>query len=50
MSHSLISRDSIELELEQLNFQFDKSIAILNSFERDWNQITQLSCQIGKRI
>jgi hypothetical protein len=33
--------------LEQLEFHFDKSLAILKSFERDWSQITSLSREIG---
>ena len=42
------SNEGIAVDFEQLEFQFDKNLAILKSFERDWNQLTLLSQQIGK--
>lgn len=38
------------LDKELLEFHFDKNLAILKSFERDWNQINSLCQQIGKII
>lgn len=36
------------MDKEQFRFQLDKNMVILNSFERDWNHITQICQQIGK--
>lgn len=39
--------DGFVLDKEQLEFQFDKNLAILKSFERDWSQIDSLCQEIG---
>ena len=41
------SNEGISIDFEQLEFHFDKNLTILKSFERDWNQISSLTQQIG---
>lgn len=41
------SSDGMDIDEKQLEFQFDKNILILKSFQRDWDQISQLCNQIG---
>ena len=41
------STEGFVVDREQLDFQFDKSLAVIKSFERDWSQINQLCQQIG---
>lgn len=35
------------MDFEQLDIHLDKNLAILKSFQRDWNQINLLNQQIG---
>lgn len=41
------SEEGLNIDYEQLDLQFDRNMAILASFERDWSQISALSEQIG---